>query len=63
MLSDGDISHAVKVGELKIEPFRENRLTPNGYDLGIPDILTKPGFMDEPGHRQDTNNGKVHREP
>jgi dCTP deaminase len=39
VLSDGDISHAVKVGELGIEPFRENHLTPNGYDLGIAEIL------------------------
>ncbi len=39
ILSDGDISHAVKVGELKLEPFHENRLTPNGYDLGIAEII------------------------
>ncbi len=39
ILSDGDIAHAIKVGELKIEPFHENRLTPNGYDLGIAEIL------------------------
>jgi len=39
VLSDGDIIHAVKVGEVKLEPFHENRLTPNGYDLGIAEIL------------------------
>lgn len=39
VLSDGDISHAVKVGELKIDPYRDSRLTPNGYDLGIAEIL------------------------
>lgn len=42
VLSDGDISHAVKVGELRIDPFHEDRLTPNGYDLGIAEILV-PG--------------------
>lgn len=39
VLSDGDIAHAVKIGELRIEPFRESRLTPNGYDLGIAEVL------------------------
>jgi len=39
ILSDGDIAYAVKIGELRIEPFNENRLTPNGYDLGIAEIL------------------------
>ncbi len=43
MLSDGDISHAIKIGELKIDPYRDSRLTPNGYDLGIAEILI-------PGH-------------
>ena len=39
VLSDGDIAHAVKVGELKLDPYREKRLTPNGYDLGIAEIM------------------------
>ncbi len=39
VLSDGDITHAIKVGELRVEPFHEERLTPNGYDLGIAEVL------------------------
>jgi len=52
ILSDGDIAHAIKVGELIIEPYHENRLTPNGYDLGIAEILI-------PGENSKVTQGSV----
>ncbi len=52
VLSDGDIAHAVKIGELKLDPFQENRLTPNGYDLGIAEILI-------PGRESKVSQGSV----
>ena len=33
ILSDEAIISALDVGELEIEPFNEDNLTPNGYDL------------------------------
>ena len=38
ILSDKDIKKAVLVGEISIEPFEEDNLTPNGYDLTIKEI-------------------------
>ena len=38
ILSDDAILSALDVGELEIEPFNSNNLTPNGYDLTIKEI-------------------------
>ena len=35
MLSDGEILEAIKRGNIIIDPFDENQLTPNGYDLSV----------------------------
>jgi dCTP deaminase len=39
VLSDKDIKEYMKKGKLYIEPFNEENLTPNGYDLTIEEIL------------------------
>src|SRR5438876_10514848 len=39
LLSDGDIRRYVAKGELRIEPFDEKNLTPNGYDVTIEEVL------------------------
>src|SRR5207245_5264893 len=39
LLSDGDIRRSLAKGELRIEPFDEKNLTPNGYDVTIEEIL------------------------
>src|SRR5438128_3915621 len=39
VLSDGDIRRYQAKGELRIEPFDEANLTPNGYDVTIEDVL------------------------
>ena len=39
ILSDADIRAAIGRGDIDIEPFREDRLTPNGYDLEIAEVL------------------------
>ncbi len=38
MLSDGDILKAIERGEISIENFKEENLTPNGYDLTVGEI-------------------------
>ena len=38
VLSDEAILSALDVGELEIEPFNDENLTPNGYDLTIEEI-------------------------
>ena len=38
VLSDRDIRKAVESGRLRIEGFREENLTPNGYDLTIAEV-------------------------
>lgn len=38
MLSDGEILEAIKKGNILIDPFIENNLTPNGYDLSVDKI-------------------------
>ena len=38
VLSDEAILLAIDTGELEIEPFNLNNLTPNGYDLTIAEI-------------------------
>jgi dCTP deaminase len=39
ILSDSDIKEYMKHGKLYIEPFFEENLTPNGYDLTIEEIF------------------------
>ena len=39
ILSDKDIKDHIKKGKLHIEPFSEDNLTPNGYDLTIEEVL------------------------
>lgn len=39
ILSDTDIRKALEGGEMDIEPFSEDALTPNGYDLAIAEVL------------------------
>jgi hypothetical protein len=38
VLSDEAILSAIDMGELEIEPFNADNLTPNGYDLTIDEI-------------------------
>ncbi len=37
-LTDADIRDAVRDGRMDIEPFSEDQLTPNGYDLAIAEV-------------------------
>ncbi len=46
ILSDGDIKDALGRGDMDIEPFSEEALTPNGYDLAIAEVL-----LPDTGHR------------
>src|SRR2546422_4413051 len=39
LLSDGDIRRYMAKGELRIEPFDEKNLPPNGYDVTIEEVL------------------------
>src|SRR5256886_4720564 len=41
LLSDGDIRRYVAKGELRIEPFDEKNLRPNGYDVTIEEVLIR----------------------
>ena len=43
ILSDGAILAALDVGEIEIEPFNADNLTPNGYDLSIKEIEISKG--------------------
>lgn len=38
ILSDGDIIDGILKNKLSIEPFHEDNLTPNGYDLTIAEV-------------------------
>ncbi len=39
ILSDGDILNAIVADTLEIKPFKEDNLTPNGYDLTISQVV------------------------
>ncbi len=39
ILSDADIHRYLAKGEIRIEPFEERNLTPNGYDVSIAEIV------------------------
>ncbi len=41
VLTDQDIVHRLERGAMKIDPFREKNLTPNGYDLSIKEVYFK----------------------
>ena len=41
VISDTDIKNSIQHNTLSIEPFAENNLTPNGYDLTIEEIYIK----------------------
>lgn len=50
VLSDRDIKAARTAGRIRIEPFRDESLTPNGYDLSIGEVivlLTEPETVRE----------------
>lgn len=38
VLSDADIRKLLAKGEIRIDPFREENLTPNGYDVAIAEV-------------------------
>ena len=38
ILSDRDIKESILKGEISIEPFNKDNLTPNGYDLTVKEI-------------------------
>jgi dCTP deaminase len=38
-LTDADIRDALAAGAMEIEPFSEDQLTPNGYDLSIAEVV------------------------
>jgi dCTP deaminase len=46
VLSDSDIQEAMKRGDMDIEPFSDEALTPNGYDLAIAEVV-----LPDTGHR------------
>jgi dCTP deaminase len=41
ILSDQDIIYRLENHTMKIDPFREKNLTPNGYDLTIAEVYTR----------------------
>jgi dCTP deaminase len=41
VLSDTDIKDFINNNKLSVEPFNENNLTPNGYDLTIDEVYIK----------------------
>lgn len=44
IVSDGTILGMISNGTLEISPFVKERLTPNGYDFGLPEsIIIRPG--------------------
>ena len=43
ILSDQDIIDRIKKHKLSIEPFSEQKLTPNGYDLSISEVYLEDG--------------------
>jgi dCTP deaminase len=46
ILSDGDLQESLGRGDVEIDPFTEDALTPNGYDLAIAEVL-----LPDTGHR------------
>jgi dCTP deaminase len=42
ILSDKDVVNAIEKKQLKIRGFKEENLTPNGYDLTIDEVMVNP---------------------
>lgn len=42
ILSDKDVVNAIESKQLKIRGFKEENLTPNGYDLTIDEVMVNP---------------------
>ncbi|MCA1812328.1 MAG: dCTP deaminase [Halobacteriales archaeon] len=42
VLSDADILAAVRTGALRVQPWEERHLTPNGLDLRVAEVLVPP---------------------
>lgn len=38
LLSDADVMRCISKGEIRIDPFTEKHLTPNGYDVTIEEV-------------------------
>lgn len=47
ILSDRDIKKCIKKGEIAIEPFNPENMTPNGYDLTIHEIMVNEEIKKE----------------
>jgi len=47
ILSDRDIKEAILKGEISIEPFNPENLTPNGYDLTVGEIFIEGKIVKE----------------
>ena len=47
ILSDKDIKRCIKKGEISIEPFNLENMTPNGYDLTINEIMIEGEIKEE----------------
>jgi len=47
ILSDRDIKKEIIKGNISIEPFREDNLTPNGYDLTIGEVYIDGEIREE----------------
>ena len=47
ILADIDIQRALKQGDLAIEPFKTDNLTPNGYDLSVEEIMVNGSISKE----------------
>lgn len=56
ILADVDIRRYLAKGELRIEPFEEGSLTPNGYDVSIDEVVV-------PSTKARTSGGVVHVPP
>lgn len=50
VLSDADLLRLREKGEIRIEPFREENVTPNGYDVTIAEVaVPSTGFRSSEG--------------
>jgi len=47
ILADVDIQRAIKQGDLAIEPFMTDNLTPNGYDLSVEEVMVNDSVFQE----------------
>jgi dCTP deaminase len=47
ILTDADIQRSIRQGDLSIDPFTPDNLTPNGYDLTIEEIMVNDTISNE----------------